>query len=95
MAKWDDERPHPAPPVEERIRPGRAKKDRRRWCRGKVGIEHTTAIRDKNPRWRYNEQICGNPKHLRLFGWICYEQEYCTECGKILRHTLGKDCTKR
>jgi hypothetical protein len=85
-----------APDIVPRVRPARARKDRRRWCRGKVGIKHQTTIsiwkiylaRGITDCYQYQP----GKKWTR---WICVEQESCTQCGKILRHTLGPECTKR
>jgi hypothetical protein len=73
---------------------GRIRKDRRRWCRGKTGVEHQLAIRvDK---YTNAAETC----EMRFPGrrwqwWHCSEQEYCTACGKIMRHSLGGACTFR
>lgn len=72
----------------------RAKKDRRRWCRGKKGVEHVTEIVMYTPSWwdQYHEEerscFWWRGAHI----WRCYHQEICTNCGKILQHTLGDDC---
>lgn len=75
---------------------GRVRKERRRWCRGKVGVEHTLAIRPNDPKWHYSKQECGYSKNLPRKPWLCYEQEFCTDCGKILQHSIGTAaCTVR
>lgn len=51
--------------------PVRAKKNTRRWCRGKAGVEHVTAWR-KWPEGDYDSR------------WQHYVQ-YCTVCGKHLK----------
>jgi len=73
----------------------RARKDRRRWCRGKPGVAHTIEIRPCDPKWGYSVRVCGYPRYWRSPIWICVEQEFCTTCGKILRHSLDKDCTRK
>lgn len=79
----------------------RARKDKRRWCRGKVGVEHTPAIRFSQHRdWWANHPK--NPREVSCAWWpwgvyaykrwSCYHEEACTSCGKILRHSLERDC---
>ena len=76
----------------ERERPTRARKDRTRWCRGKVGVEHTPVLRPRDPGWGDQERVCHRyrwAEHL----WVCYEQIVCTSCGKILKDGLPvQDC---
>ena len=69
-----------------RPRRPRARKNTRRWCRGKVGVEHTPEIQSDHrglgpcrvppgwARWRST--------------WWCHHVERCSECGKTLRHSL-------
>lgn len=77
-------------------RPQRQKRNTRRWCRGKVGVEHITEIRMRPHLTHITE--CGwwpyRQKH-KLDLWICREQEVCTACGKILQHSLGDACTMK
>lgn len=74
----------------------RGRKDTRHWCRGKEGVEHIVQIRPRDPKWGDPNRVCHlwqpHPKYSR---WICYEQEICTTCGKILKHSLGAKCTYR
>jgi hypothetical protein len=85
-----------APQIRDRVRPVRGRKNRRRWCRGKVGVEHELELtvwdiylsRGITECYRYQPG-------KRWTRWVCVEQERCTQCGKILRHTLGPECTKR
>ena len=60
---------------DERERPQRAKKDRRRWCRGKVGVEHLPECRDYRDVKR-----AGFPYPL-FEGWKVL---VCKTCGKEL-----------
>lgn len=73
-----------------------SRKNRRRWCRGRVGVEHQLAIR-MGDKYTASRRECGwayrnKPVDWRWQRWICCEQEYCTACGKILRHFLGDAC---
>jgi hypothetical protein len=76
--------------------PGK-RKNTRRWCKGKVGVEHTLVVRMRRDRSKgchwFAWSVRG--KAIQRGAWICVEQEVCISCGKILRHTLGKNCTHR
>jgi hypothetical protein len=79
----------------DRVRPTPARKDTRSWCRGKVGVKHVLLIRPNDPKWQYQIRTCGPAKWLPGHRWLCAEQEYCVECGKITKHSLDKVCTNR
>ena len=71
----------------------RARKDRRRWCKGKPGREHVLVVREPaSPSW-----VCG-PSRLfirseREAGWACYHQLVCERCSKVLMWRLpAGDC---
>jgi hypothetical protein len=68
-----------------------AKKDTRKWCKGKVGRQHETALRIQRyliPLRRSTQ--CGPRNGHSLFWgggndetWVCYHEQYCVKCGKI------------
>lgn len=90
----DSRRVRRAPQIGDRIRPEHRRKDRRRWCRGKVGTEHHTALSVWSVYAARGITECHQYQPgKRWTRWICVEQERCTQCGKILRHTLGSDCS--
>jgi hypothetical protein len=84
----------------------RARKDRKRWCRGKEGVEHTPVLR--YTKWGQYRQtrdpqyvMCGWTKHWRsnrpgsrreLWSWHCSHERGCSTCGKILDARLGHLC---
>lgn len=83
----------------------RARKDRRRWCRGKEGVEHTPVLRySKWGQYRRTRDpqyvMCGWTKHWRsmrpdwrdLWFWTCSHERGCSTCGKILDAHLGRLC---
>lgn len=86
------------PANQPRSRPGR--KDRRRWCRGKPGVEHVTTIsihewRDRSPcGWWTYYTLHGSDHGLRIENttWSCRHIEQCVACGKILRHLDDDEC---
>lgn len=85
-----DERTHAAPEAS----PHRARKDTKRWCRGKVGVEHTPNVVLAAAGWqRFGgwEKRCGWSS-WKPAGWMCRHQEVCSECGRIMREAFGKDC---
>lgn len=65
-------------------KPGAAKKDKKRWCRGKAGIEHKGVCRDYREVKGLGVSIPGFAKKWRLL--------VCTECGKELAtyYAFGK-----
>lgn len=97
MANWDDEvakRDAPPPPD---VAPHRSRKNTRRWCRGKVSIEHIIGEPTRKT-WVYavygqrdNRGAC----HWVYWGkkphWICHHEVRCTRCGKIMKRYLVKN----
>lgn len=97
--KWYDEYPR----LDERKATAadtpkhRARKNTRKWCKGKVGRPHTPEIRleaniystwhQEHPCYRADWWTKQWERH-----WSCSHQEYCTTCGKILQFTLGNKC---
>lgn len=73
-AKRRDERNSRGP---VRQKPGPAKKDTKRWCRGKVGVEHKTECRV----YRDVKNAYAGKGGDFLKGWRVL---VCTECGKEL-----------
>lgn len=68
--------------------PHRSNKNTKRWCRGRVGREHTPDIRF-NPHLSENTTKCGVPTWTNSF-W-CWHQRFCTTCGKVLVQHLPKE----
>jgi hypothetical protein len=84
----------------------KGKKNTKRWCKGKVGVEHQPVINMTN----YYYAKCNKPNYLitsreysfedevrnpRFFSriWSCCHQIQCQMCGKILEHYLAwYDC---
>lgn len=63
------------------------RKSTRRWCKGKVGREHTKLI-ELDPKLTYFGTRCN------ATSWFpCRHHEICSVCGKQLRWTLPvKEC---
>lgn len=88
-------RPQDAP-VSERVRPQRSKKNTRKWCKGKVGVEHS--VETVRHHYYSHHRQC----HWWEFGvgryghtersWICYHAERCTVCGKYVTNNLRFKC---
>lgn len=75
----------------------KARKDTRRWCRGKVGVEHVIAVTVGN--WAQSYRFAcrrANDRELRLWPgqpWVCRHQRSCTHCAKVLDYSLPwRDC---
>lgn len=65
------------------------KKNTKKWCRGKKGVEHQPVVEIDQKRLFGQELECrfvkSNGRYL-----ICYHHEVCTVCGKVLRDYLTK-----
>lgn len=107
MSGWDDE-----PRLDERRASAPdtpkygKKKNTRRWCKGKVGVEHQAEIvlDERTVTWRTNNgdrPPCYRPdwatktrmgQRSKFWSWMCSHIEVCTVCGKILEHVLDDRC---
>jgi hypothetical protein len=72
-----------------------AKKDTRRWCRGKPGAEHVLTI-GKN----HAARVCHEAADWQqmLFPgqkWRCYHIELCAECGRFMKAWPWRQCPDR
>jgi len=77
--------------LEENPRRTPAKKNTKRWCRGKEGREHIPMI--TGPRWgqcglRDDWRSPGSPPRLI---WRCTCREICSTCGKELRYSINRE----
>jgi hypothetical protein len=80
----------------------RARKDRKRWCRGKPGVGHVPVVAMAE-LWRYWQTRDGTERSCTWYparygradgkwDYSCWHQERCATCGKILKARLGRDC---
>lgn len=90
MKGWDRRKDDPKARHNQPIKP-KAKKDTRRWCRGKVGIEHEPIVQKRPGYWQ--DKPCKWSQVVPLLA--CNHEEVCKNCGKILKWTLGDDCPER
>jgi hypothetical protein len=75
--------------LEENPRRPKAKKNTKRWCRGKEGREHVPMLMmrrwglpcDFRPSWR------DQSKNV----WRCNHNEICSTCGKQIRYSIQRD----
>lgn len=86
----------------ERATKAPAKKNTKKWCKGKTGVEHKPEIRKSRyhasmgdkafcrwvPRWTGWRSGGWDYKNPR---WLCFHEEFCTTCGKITRHTIDRE----
>lgn len=93
-----DEGPTPAEvrATDPTPRPQRRKKNTRRWCRGKEGVEHVLETRlDKYAVYRRERDphalICYRAEWWPR-RWWCSHERACVNCGKILVISLEDDC---
>lgn len=85
----------PLPAHEERVRKGHARKDRKRWCKGKPGVEHVpevvippNAMRPECREYGMRTRD-GEPERW----WACGHVLACANCGKVLKFTVR--CPKK
>lgn len=82
--KWDDSK-HPDSDLFQPRRP-RAKKDTKRWCRGKVGVEHQkTVVMGQNYSYPCKDGgwFDRETRTWHSSGrWICWHVIACENCGK-------------
>lgn len=70
----------------------RGRKDTRRWCRGKPGVEHVLGVTVGN--WCQSYRFAcrrANGWELWLWPdkpWVCRHQRSCVNCGKVLDYSL-------
>lgn len=98
MANWDSE-PKPAwvePPDPPRV--GHRRKNRRRWCRGKVGVDHVLSTPTVSnwgvyyqERDAHRRPPCFRPEWYPR-GWICHHEVRCVACGKIMNRLRDNEC---
>lgn len=92
---WAD--PNVKDPLSKAQRPQqpKARKDTRRWCKGKVGREHVLTI-ELDPRLSWAKEGCrwvpywvwsrkGGGHRERRTRYACHHHEVCTVCGKRMR----------
>lgn len=71
-------------------------KDKKHWCRGKIGGQRHTGVielrRDRAPWLPVNGPRCFRPEWGTW--WHCDHREICSNplCRKVLRWSLGEDC---
>lgn len=97
MSKWNKE-PKPAwvePPDPPRV--GHRRKDRRRWCKGRMGRHHITGEPELSHwgmmyRTRTGATVACYRAEWCARIWLCQHQVRCAVCRKILRYSLETEC---
>jgi hypothetical protein len=81
----------PDHPAHQPHRP-HSKKDTRRWCRGKVGVPHSTVLQLAAYAVAF-KRTCQATKDGTWWAqrapWACHHQRVCETCGKITDHAVG------
>lgn len=77
-------------------RPQRRRKNTRRWCRGREGVNHVLETRlSKGADYRLaldpNAPVCYRAEWWP-HRWWCNHERYCVNCGKIIDDSLHRDC---
>lgn len=86
LRNWGEEKPQYVEPPE--VPRPRAKKDRRRWCRGREGIEHIPAL-TCDRQWGNGPCSWGLSYYQGLhLAWRCQHRRRCTVCHKVLDYTI-------
>lgn len=78
----------------DRVR--RIPKNTKKWCKGKVGVEHVTEL--VVPDNAINKVCDVGARWTSTFTWEigCHHVEQCVNCGKHVRHFLNKgECPTR
>jgi hypothetical protein len=71
--------------VQDTPRNSPRRKNTRRWCKGKVGVEHVPAIVFRPWYGRTCQAAQGWQLSLFKSEWMCEHREICQNCDKILR----------
>lgn len=79
------------PPIDDSPRAAPGRKNTKKWCRGKVGVEHQSML-VFDVRRAYLSVDCLDFK-ARVEKWgndlnWCLHIEECQKCGKITEHTV-------
>lgn len=83
-------------PVHPPKPPGR--KDRARWCKGKVGREHDWVVTiPMNTDSFFLSRPCGYVSYTRIDGsgwstWLCKHRVVCSTCGRVRRRATQSEC---
>jgi len=98
VSRWEAE-PKPAwvePPDPPRV--GHARKDRKRWCRGRVGREHVLGEpqlsnwgTEATRRLSEGQKPCLRPEWYPRY-WLCLHEVRCVTCGRIMRRLRDSEC---
>lgn len=92
--EWYGDKPKDTAPPDQ-LRPTPSKKNTRRWCKGKVGREHTLATVIQPHPWDRSKTCHKVPAGSWLSfyrdGWVCYHIIRCTTCGKIMKHFVPRE----
>ena len=89
---WERRKDDPKAPW-NRGRVPKAKKDTKRWCKGKEGREHVPETVESHI-WAGMNKVCGpRPYTGGWWGgkWFCRHAIRCSECGKVLKTFLSED----
>jgi hypothetical protein len=75
----------------------RSKKNTKKWCKGKIGLEHDPEIKPSSMYnyWKTSDPerpACRKPTWVGWHReWMCWHVRACRRCGKILDPFLSKE----
>lgn len=84
---WKHDDPHDPLSDSNAPRRPRAKKDTRKWCKGKKGVEHTPELVVHHTATRLQ---CGE-SNWAPHRWWCRHAIRCSACGKYLNEWLTRE----
>lgn len=60
----------------------RSKKDTKKWCKGKVGVEHDYQLAPNHHNFKCQPHRTYLPNGEKVDEWWCNHETRCTKCGK-------------
>lgn len=80
-------------PRDDEAAPHRSKKNTKKWCRGKVGVEHVIEVRMNKNRswWKERGRTCWRAEWWPEM-WHCQHQRVCINCNKVVEPSLYDEC---
>jgi hypothetical protein len=81
----------PPPPINENPRTTPGRKNTKKWCRGKVGVEHQPVLVFDSRQAYLAEDCLAFKARVQRWGnalkWCLHVKE-CAKCGKITEHSV-------
>lgn len=101
---WTDGVREKQKPIPDSVRTTPAKKDKKHWCKGKVGVPHVPELTLSHTAmsWAKPGEVCHWNSRVRYVNgewvtltekgwWVCYHAIRCRTCGKYIQHSLSRE----